>query len=185
MIHKVLNYSLTVSILVSTPVIAADSRKNADAIITIKNSAPCFSYRQDGEVKQNHLSFDYLHVTSKGSSVENGWEIQIANPDKKGLLDPNTTRTCVMYGVLNPGMETIQSAKPLLFDTPYEVLIRVSTTSSLQYEQRYNTDFCISKNSKGETILLSAYWDDQNGKMKCLKPGESKSRGFWGWLFGK
>lgn len=152
---------------------------SGDMVISMRNGQPCFSYPQD-----KAYSFGSLSI-SKARPQGGGWAIQIVSPDRKGLLEPNRPETCIKYGVLNPGMEVVAPAKPLQFDTPYSVRISTHTTSGISHEYRYSSDFCLSRNEKGETILVGADWDDKTDAMKCLKPGESPKRSFWQKLFGK
>ncbi|WP_298272962.1 hypothetical protein, partial [Geobacter sp.] len=91
---------------------AMSSIRDADAVITMRNGNPCFSYPQDKEIRKRPYSFGYLSVSKNGPSGGGGWEIQIASPDKRGLLDPNSPETCIEYGILNPGTEVIKPAKP-------------------------------------------------------------------------
>ncbi|MHB8138503.1 MAG: hypothetical protein ACYDGO_08975 [Smithellaceae bacterium] len=160
--------------------------KDADAIVTMRNGNPCFSYPQDKEIRKRPYSFGYLSVSKNGPYGAGGWEIQIASPDRKGLLEPNTPKSCIEYGVLNPGTEVIKAAQSLQFDTPYNVYIRVSARDNgVLYMWQFQSDFCISSNEKGVRILVGADWDDKAGGWKCLKPGESPKRGFWERLFGE
>ena len=154
--------------------------KNGDVVITMRNGQPCFSYQQD-----KSSSFSSLYISKIGTEDSGGWAIQIKSADRKGLLDPNNIKACIKYGVLNPGTEIVAPAEPLRFDTPYRARLYTNTTTGVSYESRYASDFCITRNAKGNTILVSADWDDKAGAMKCLKPGESPKRSFWQKLFGK
>lgn len=161
------------------------SMKDADAAITMRNGMPCFYYPQDKEIRKRPYSFAYLDVSKAGPVGGGVWAIQIANPEKKGLLDPNSPETCIVYGVLNPGTENMEPPKPLLIDTPYEVFIRVSARSEgVHYERKYLSNFCLSRNEKGETVLVGAEVNKQIGGWQCLKPGETTKRSFWQKLFG-
>lgn len=162
--------------------------KSGNVVITMQNGQPCFSYPRDKEIlKKKTYAFGYLDVTKSGSERGEGWEIGLSDPFRKGLLDPNTPATCIKYGVPNPGMKVTQPAEPLYFDTPYQVRLDVLTSweKEGQNECNYASNFCLSRNTKGETILVGADWDDKAGAMKCLKPGESPKRNFWQKLFGK
>jgi len=170
--HKINIFMLL--ILIPATVNAYQPPPSGKVDITMLNGQPCFYYLQD-----KSRSFVYLAISTAG---EGQWEIQIANLDRKRLLDPNSPKACIKYGVLNPGMELIRPPVPLRLDAPYEVFMSVSDNSS--YQWKYSTNFCLTHNTKGETILVGAEWDDKAGAMKCLKPGESK-RGFWQRLFGK
>ncbi|MGA7828024.1 MAG: hypothetical protein WCA04_10205 [Geobacteraceae bacterium] len=165
---------------------SARSNKDADAIITMRNGQPCFSYPQYEEIQKKPYSFDYLSVSKNGPVGGVGWEISIKDYDRKGLLEPNSPETCIEYGVLNPGMKEKQAAKPLQSDTPYQVFISVSEAPGGRnsYGRKFAADFCISRNEKGEPILVGASGGG-TGDWRCLKPGESKNRGFWQRLFGK
>ncbi|MEN6463966.1 MAG: hypothetical protein ABFD62_02170 [Syntrophaceae bacterium] len=173
-------------LVIPLPVHAISSIRDADAVITMRNGNPCFSYPRDEEIQKRPYSFGYLDVSKKGHVGGGGWEIGIASPDRKGLLEPDSPETCVEYGVLNPGMEVRQAAEPLLFDTPYRVLIRVTERPGERYSytRRYLSNFCVTRNEKGETVLVAASGDGK-GEWRCLKPGEKPRRGFWERLFGK
>jgi hypothetical protein len=175
-------YSLSSLLLILIPatVNAMKPPKSGDVVITMRNSQPCFSYPQD-----KSYSFGSLYVSKASLQGGGGWAIQIASPDRKGLLEPNRPETCIQYGVLNPGTKIVAPVNPLLFATPYSVRISAHTISGTSYEQKFASDFCITHDAKGETILVNAVWDDEAHAMKCLKPGESSKRSFWQKLFGK
>ncbi len=177
---------LLLLLVIPLPIHAMSSIRDADAVITMRNGRPCFSYPQDEEIRKKPYSFSYLDVSKNGPIGGGGWVIQIASPDRKGLMEPDSPNTCVEYGVLNPGMEVWQAAEPLLFDTPYRVLIRVTEPPGERYSytRRYLSNFCITRDEKGETVLVAA-WGDGKGTWCCLKPGEKPRRGFWERLFGK
>ncbi|MEA5115920.1 MAG: hypothetical protein VB050_18040 [Geobacteraceae bacterium] len=174
--------SLICLLLVIIPVtVSARSDQDAEAIVTLRNGQPCFSYPQDKEIRKWHYSFGSLDVSEKGpNGGAGGWEIGLSEPyKKKGLLEPNSPETCVKYGVLNPGMEVTQPAEPLQFNKPYRMRIRVTTMSGGFSVRRYASDFCLSRNTKGETIIVGAVWDDKADAPRCLKPGESPKRSLW------
>ncbi|MEN6463965.1 MAG: hypothetical protein ABFD62_02165 [Syntrophaceae bacterium] len=167
------------------PVHAISSIRDADAVITMRNGKPCFSYPQDEEIRKRPYSFSYLDVSKNGPVGGGGWVIQIASPDRKGLLEPDSPKTCVEYGILNPGMEVWQEPEPLLFDTHYRVLIRVTARDRDGIsERRYLSNFCLTRDEKGETVLVAASGGGK-GEWRCLKPGEKPKRSFWERLFGK
>jgi hypothetical protein len=142
---------------------------------TMRYGQPCFYHLQD-----KSLSFGYLAISTAG---EGQWEIQISPLHRKKLLEPNNPATCIRYGVLNPGMELIRPAKPLRLNVPYEVFMDLSDNRS--YQRKYASNFCLTQNIKGETILVNAAWDEKKQSMICLKQGETPKRGFWQKLFGK
>ncbi|MHB8138501.1 MAG: hypothetical protein ACYDGO_08965 [Smithellaceae bacterium] len=165
---------------------SSDRVKDADAVITMRNGNPCFSYPQDEEIRKRQYSFGYLHVSKNGPYGGGGWAVQIASPNRKGLLDPNSPETCIQYGVLNPGTKHYdESAEPLQLDTPYQVQLDVySRHDGSTYERKFHSDFCVSRNEKGKNIIVEAEYDGDADAWKCLKPGESPKRSFWEKLFG-
>ncbi|MDD2944189.1 MAG: hypothetical protein PHC51_14655 [bacterium] len=176
------NY-LTCCLIVMLPAtVIARSNKDADAVITLRDGNPCFSYPKDEEILKRPYSFSYLGVSKNTGGVI--WEIQITSYDRKGLVEPNSTKTCIEYGVLTPGTKEDKAAKPLVPDSPYHVFISVAEAPGGRnsYDRKFASDFCITKNKKGEPVLVEADFDKA---WYCLKPGETKKRGFWGWLFGK
>ncbi|MEA5115915.1 MAG: hypothetical protein VB050_18015 [Geobacteraceae bacterium] len=180
---RTLRYSLICILIVLIPVsVNARSGRNAEAIVTLHNGQPCFSYPQDKEIRKWHYSFGSLDVSEIGqNSAATGWEISIADPfEKKGLLEPKSTETCVKYGVLNLGMKVTQPAEPLRLNTPYRV--RLSVLKPFEEGgnvRRYASDFCLSRNAKGEKIIVGADWDYKADAPRCLKPGESPKRSIW------
>lgn len=173
-------------LLIPGIVSASDRIKDADAVITMHNGNPCFSYPQDKEIWKRPYLFAYLSVSENGSHGGVQWEIQMASPDGKGLLAPNTPETCIEYSVLSPGTKVINNPRPLALDTPYYVHINVGTPPGRpRYERKFRSDFCISCNERGEKVLVGADWNDKAGGWKCLKPGESPKRSFWERLFGE
>jgi len=172
-------------LVIPLPVHAISRIRDADAVITMRNGNPCFSYPRDEEIQKRSYSFGYLDVSKNGPIGGGGWVIRTASPDRKGLLEPDSPKTCIEYGVLNPGMEVWQAAEPLLFDTPYRVLLIVySEPGGLYYDRKYLSNFCVTRNEKGETVLVAASGDGK-GEWRCLKPGEKPRRGFWERLFGR
>lgn len=167
-------------------VIASDRNKDADAVISMRNGNPCFSYPQDEEIKKRAYSFTYLGVSNNNPFGGVQWAIQIASLDRNGLLEPNHTGTCIEYGVTRPGIEDMESAQPLLFNVPYQVHINVhARNNGPTYERKYESNFCLARNEKGENFLVGAEYDGNADAWKCLKPGESPKRSFWQKLFGK
>lgn len=176
---------LIISLLVTIP-ISADAKRGRDgeAVITLQGTQPCFSYPQDNEIRKGAYLFDYLCVSKAGPQGDpGGWAIQLADYNRKILIEPNTTATCIRYGVIPPRLKEIVHAEPLTFNTPYRAYLRVSTASG--GEQRYASDFCLIRNSKGEVVLTGVDWEHTKYAPHCLKPGESTKRGFWQRLFGK
>jgi hypothetical protein len=171
---------LILFISISTTSYAMKPPKAGNVVITMHNNTPCFSYPQD-----KSSSFSSLYISKSGTEGSGGWAIQIKRADRKGLFDPNKPEACVKYGVPSPGTEIVAPAEPLQLDTPYRVRLYTNTTTGVSYENWYATDFCITRNAEGETILVGADWNDKAGAMKCLKPGETPKRGFWQKLFGK
>ena len=164
-------------------------QRDADAVVTMSNGQLCFSYPQDKEIRKRPYLFYDLVVSKVNSQDGEEWYIETISLDRKGLREPNSPETCIKYGIINPGIKVRKTAEPLQVDTAYRVSIDVSTASASTpgyvYERRYRSDFCLSRNAKGETILVGADWDDKTGAMICLKPGESPKRSFWQKLFGK
>ena len=155
-------------------------------VITMPHGRPCFSYPQDKELlEKKTFAFSYLDVSD--FRHKGGWEVGLSEPSRKGLMDPNKPATCVEYGIPNPGMKTTRTAEPLHYDVPYKVRMDVLTLFEQEGHNEYNyaSDFCLTRDAKGETILVNAEWDDGAGSMKCLKPGEKAKRSFWQRLFGK
>ncbi len=171
---------LILFILIPATGYAMKPSKAGNVVITMRNSTPCFSYPHD-----ESSCFSSLYISNSGTEGNGGWAVRIKSADRKGLLDPNNPEACVKYGVPNPGMEIVAPAEPLKFDTPYRARIYINSTTSVSYESRYVSVFCITRSANGKTILVGAEWDDKTHAMKCLKPGESPKRGFWQHLFGQ
>lgn len=164
--------------------VSARSNKDADAVILLKNGNPCFSYPKDKKAKKREYSFAYLSVSKKGVHGEVGWEIGIVDYERNRLSEPDSLGTCIEYGVLGPGIKLKHAAEPLQPDTPYNVFIRVTELpgSRSLYDIKYSSDFCLTKNEKGEPVIVEATGGGR-GEWRCLRPNES--HGFWNWLLGK
>lgn len=171
-------------ILVPTSVNAVSRIKDADAVITMRNGQPCFSYPQDEEIRKRPYSFAHLGVSKNTGGVR--WEIGIASIDRKGLIEPNTPEACIEYDMLRSGTKVIKPAEPLENNIPYHVIIRVTEppNAKLSYKRLYYTDFCIVYNENNEPVVVGASGGGK-GQWRCLKPGETPKRGFWDSLFGK
>jgi hypothetical protein len=154
--------------------------KSGNLAIIMQNGKPCFYYPP-----QKSYSFSSLYISKSSPESGGGWAIQIKAVDRKGLLNPNRPETCVKYGVQIPGTEIVEPAKSLQLDTPYSARLYTNTTSGTSDEMRYPSNFCLTHNAKGETILVNAAWDEKKQSMICLKPGEIPKRSFWQKLFGK
>ena len=177
--------SLMCLVLLMPAGVGATSRLyDADAVVTLRNGNPCFSYPPNGE----KLFGYHLTVSNPGPRGAIVWDIRIFDYEKKQLPEPNSPETCVGYGVVNSEMEVRRVAEPLLPDTPYRVFISVAEAPAggqrYRYLRKFASDFCISKNDKGEGSIVAAAGGDK-GEWRCLKPGESPKRGFWQRLFGK
>ncbi|MEN6423701.1 MAG: hypothetical protein ABFD76_17310 [Smithella sp.] len=159
---------------------------DAAAVVTIRNGLPCFFYPQDEEIRKRPYSISYLDVSKTGPMGGGMWVAQISDPYRKGLLEPNSSETCIRYGGPHPGIEDYYGpAKPLLMDTPYEAFIRVSTPEGPLYERKFFSGFCMTRDEKGNKVIVGAQYDDDADKWKCLKPGEKPKKSFWKRLFGK
>jgi len=185
---SIINHGLILILLVIIPPLghAMKPPKTGNVVITMQNGQPCFSYPQDKEIrKKKTYAFSYLDVLDYRH--RGGWEVGLKDSFRKDLLDPNIPATCIKYGIPNPGMKVTRTAEPLLFDIPYQVRMDVLTSWEKEgnFECNYASDFCLTRNAKGESILVGAEWDDKADMMKCLKPGESPKRSFWQKLFGK
>lgn len=160
---------------------------DAEAVVTLRDGLPCFSYPRDEVIRMRPYSFGYISVTRPGPiSRKDGWAAQIADPYRIGLLEPNSPESCIRYGGPHPGIVDTDPSTPFLFDTPYMIFLRVSTPEGALYERKFATFFCISHDGKGNKIIVGAYIEDDPQYIiwKCLKPGEKPKRGFWEKLFG-
>lgn len=178
---------LLLIIFVSSMCCAFKSMKQGDAVITMRGGQPCFSYPQDEVIKKNPYSFNFLSVSELVPFGGDGWTIQAATPEGKGLLEPNNPAACIKYGGPHPGTKDwFDPAKPLKMNTPYQVGIVVAPKTST-LERRYTADFCLTRDGKGNKTIVSADIKHENKitKWVCLKPGEKPKRSFWEWLFGK
>lgn len=179
MLHFCRN-SLISFLLILLPAIAfTRSYKDADAVVTMRNGNPCFSYPQDSEIQKRPYSISFLDVTTILDGKA-GWLTTKVYEDKTARVIADSRESCIEYGVLSSGMREREVAKPLLLDTPYNVFIQVSAVPG--YERKFASGFCVSRNDKGEPVLVEA---DFNKAWYCLKPGETRKRGFWESLFGK
>ncbi len=183
--------SLIVLLLVMIPV-SANAKQfkiHGDAVITLRNGQPCFSYPKDKEIRKGPYAFSYLAVSKDGPQGGVRWDVDMINLERKGLIEPDNPVTCVNYGIPNSGMKARRIAEPLMFNTPYKVLISVAKTDTLKSsyieERNYRSSFCLKRNAMGETILVGTDWDSNAYEPHCLKPGESPKRSFWQKLFGK
>ncbi len=168
-------------VLIFPVIVPARSNKDADAVISMRNGRPCFSYQQDAVIQKRQYKICFLSVI-KISDAREGWLTSVNYDDKKAVIEPNTLEACIKYGIPIPGMKEVEAADPLLSDTPYRVFMQVSAVPG--YERKFASEFCVTRNEKGETVIVEATGGGR-GEWRCLKPGESKKSGFWGWLFGK
>jgi len=162
---------------------------DAEAVVTVRDGLPCFSYPQDEVIRMRPFTFAYMDVSKTGPIGGAMWVAQITNPYRKGLIEPNSPETCIRYGGPHPGIEDYyEPAKPLLMDTPYDIFIRVGTLpGGALYERKFHSNFCISRDEKGNKIIVGAYIEDDPKYTiwKCLKPGEKPPKSLWKRLFGK
>lgn len=170
-------------LLIPVSVSAMSRQYDAEAVVTMRNGNPCFSYPpNDEKLFGYHLS---VSKTGQHSAVE--WDIQKFNYDKINMPEPNSPEHCIEYGVVTNKVEVKRAAEPLLPDTPYRVFISVAeapTDQRYRYLRKFAADFCIRSNEQGEPIIVGALVDDA-GEWQCLKPGETPKRGFWEKIFGK
>jgi len=181
--HHFYQNSLVSLLLILIPVsVSAMSRLyDVESNVSLRNGHPCFFYPgKDGNGGKSY-SISFLDIT-KTADGKAGWSINFIRSERKGYVEPDRPETCIEYGVLGPGMKEERAARPLLLDTPYNAFLFVSDATG--GNRRFRTDFCITLNEKGETILVEATGGGR-GEWRCLKPDESRKRGFWGWLFDK
>ena len=179
--HFYLNSVVLCIVIVFSGNAIARSYKDADAVVTLQNGNPCFYYPQDHEIQQRPYSMSFLDVTTILDGKA-GWLTTKVYEDKTARVIADSRESCIEYGVLSPGMREREVAKPLLLNTPYSVFIQVSAVPG--FERKFATEFCIIRNEKGDSVIVEATGGGR-GEWRCLKPGESANRGFWGWLFGK
>ncbi len=164
--------------------VSASRLYDAEAVITLRDGLPCFSYPQDEEIRKLPYSFGYLSVSKPGPIGGVMWEIQTSNWEK--LLEPNSPKTCIRYGGPHRGIKNYYDpAKPLFMDTPYLVFIRVGTLEGPLYERKFLSSFCLVRDEKGNTVIVDIKRDSKTDEWVCLKPGEKPPRSFWQRLFGK
>ena len=163
----------------------AKRRWDAEGVVTMRNGRPCFSYPRDEVIRsdKSYALFSLYVTKSSLSEPPSGWDIQLKNYKKKSLMEPNSSKTCIEYNIRPPEMREIEPAKSLLLDTPHYVVMDVEASGGDC--RRFRSDFCLSRDAKGNTVLVGAEWDDKTNAMKCLNPGESPKRGLWQKLFGK
>jgi hypothetical protein len=178
-------FCLAICLLTTIPITAmARHGWDGKAVITLRDGQPCFSYPRDEEIKKRVYLFDNLAVTKAGpQGGAGGWVIQLADYNKKIPVEPDHPETCIRYGVLPPRAEEVTPVKPLELNTPYRAYLSVSTASGS--EQRYVTDFCLTRNPRGGIVLTSVNWENTVYEPHCLKLGESLKRSLWQRLFGK
>jgi hypothetical protein len=169
--------------LIPTTGYATDRRWDAEGVVTIRNAQPCFSYPQDSVIRSDKsYALSSLYVTEiDPSEPPSRWDIRLKNFNKKSTVEPNSPETCIIYNVLPSGMKEMKPAKPLLLNTPY--YMEMDVDASVRGSRTFRTEFCLSRNAKGKTILVGIKWDDSGPR--CLKPGESPKRSLWQRLFGK
>jgi hypothetical protein len=165
-------------------VFAMKPQHQGDVIITLRDGLPCFSYPQDKYIKELPYSFGYLSVSEAGPVGKGGWGLGIAASDRKGLLEPDSPETCIKYGSRHPGTKDTHHAKPLLMNTPYQVRISINSTSNIVSERNYSSDFCLTRDEKGNKIIVGAQYDTDADKWVCMKPSEKPRKGLWERLFG-
>jgi hypothetical protein len=159
--------------------------KHGDVTITIRNGKPCFSFPLDKETKKREYFFDTLRVSLQKPSIET-WAVYIPDTDWKWSANPDRPAKCIEYDSILPELIIDAPAHPLTYDTPYRVFMVVSTRPWVNHVRRYLSEFCLTRNDTGETVIVEATWEKQTEEYRCLKPGESsKHRGFWDRLFGR
>lgn len=162
---------------------SGDRQYDADAIVTMRNHQPCFSYPTNEE----KLFGYHLTVSKKGTNDEAVWDIQIFDYDKKNIPEPNIIKNCIEYGIPKSETEVKRAATPLVYDTPYMVFISVAESPTggqrYRYLRTFLNNFCVTRNENGEPVITGADWGDKG--WHCMLPEESSKRGFWQKLFGK
>lgn len=167
--------------LFSSSATAMSRLYDAEAVVTIRNGNPCFSYPQDEEIVKRPYSFGHLSVSKNRGGVM--WDVGIAISDRKELPEPNSSDSCIEYNHIYPGVEVLKTAEPLQIGTPYNVFIHVSARGNGKfYERKYLSNFCIVQNDNGKQVLIGASGGGK-GEWHCLNPGELQKRGFWEKMF--
>lgn len=184
MLHFYRNSILCLFIVIPVSASAMSGQFDADAVVTMRNGNPCFSYPPNKE----KLFGYHLIVSKRNQHRAYVWEIQVFNYDNLNVPEPNGPETCIEYAVVNHGVEVKLAAEPLLPNVPYQVYMSVAEAPTgrqrYRYLRKFAADFCISNNEHGEPIIVGASGGGMD-TWRCLKPGESSKRGFWQRLFGK
>lgn len=165
--------------------VGASSRLyDADAVVTVRNGKPCFSYPASKE-----KLFGYSIIVSRlGQHETIAWQVLAFRDVEKNVPEPTTPDACIEYGVTDSAMVEKIVAESLVPDAPYRVYISVYEApvggNRYRYVRKVGSEFCVTKNEAGETVIVGLTMNG-TGAWHCLMPDESPKRGFWQRLFGK
>jgi hypothetical protein len=161
------NFLLSLILAVPLTVQAYSGIKDADAVVTVKNGKPCFSYTLDEETSRRPYRFSFMTVAENGPAGKSVWEL------KSSAIEPSSVATCIEYG----------GSQPLQIKTPYNVhLVVGANVDGAAYEWKYHSDFCIVSDGKSLPVVTAAYFDKQ---WQCSEPAKPPKRGFWQRLFNR
>jgi hypothetical protein len=180
--------SLIVPLLLVLPTIgyAVSTIKDADAVITMRNGNPCFSYPIDKQILKRPFSFGRLSVGTKGPKGDAIWIIEAIDIASIDLIEPNNIENCIEYGATPSGTKIRFPAEPLEMNTPYYGRLHLYSkpASEWHYQRKYMSNFCVVTNEKKQTTIAWAAYNEKTHRWECLQPGQSPKRSFWKKLFG-
>ncbi len=164
----------------------ASTIRDGELIVTLRDTRPCFSYPLDDSTRMTEYYFGYMSITwNERESYLPGhkaWFLE-KDVDGKNLIKPHSADTCVVYGEKYPGaQEKDGPAKLLREGLPYNAHMTVFAEHS---NRKYETWFCLSRDTTGAIVLLKAERNRATSKYECVPPEKIDKRGFFDRLFGK
>jgi hypothetical protein len=165
---------------------------DGEAVVTIKNNLPCFSYPRDKEVVSKEKkgipyglhSIGLIANARRPQDFKGRWELQHDDGLRHQLDRPEA---CIEYGSLPSHMNALVPTELLQLNVPYEISMSLYTSKG--HNRIYSSFFCLVRNEDNELVITGAVYDKDARVLysRCLKPGEKppKKSTFLQRLFGE
>ena len=152
---------------------ASDSLADGEAIVTVQNGQPCFSYPLDEATKKNKFHLYEIEVyENKGGNYSSikYWDLDINPQNRKSIISLNAPEQCFEYGVVPPLTKHNVHAIPIKINTPYRVFLTIYSpeiaSSSASFRTYFN-DFCLTLDTNNKKTVIIPEFNSSKGVFEC------------------
>ena len=158
------------TLLIATSAFARSSLADGQAVVSLQNDQPCFSYPLDKVTAKfkftPYLVEVFLNNEDAAASSAKVWEFRLTRAQLLSNEPPPADR-CVEYGKPPPGGDHA-SATPLEVNTPYRVYMTMfSAEPGSGGNRSYYEDFCITLDAQNGKSIAKAVHNPLTNRFIC------------------